>query len=208
MHFSEECTALVKRFEGCKLSSYKCPAGVWTIGYGHTGSVNGRPIVSGMTITQAVADSLLKTDLTRFENHVKTYDAKYHWNQNEFDALVSFAFNVGSITQLTANGTRTKAQIALKIPSYNKAAGTVLPGLTKRRQAERELFVKPVKSKEPMKAGEDEMVEESKVIVNGKEIKVSRILKDGTNFVKIRDIATALNMNISSNGNIAVLTSK
>ncbi len=73
------------------------------------------------------------------------FDSKYHWNQNEFDALVSFAFNVGSINQLTANKTRTKAQIAQAMLSYNKANGKVLAGLTKRRQAERELFLTPTK---------------------------------------------------------------
>lgn len=125
---------LIKQHEGCRLTAYRCPAGVWTIGYGHTGS----DVKQGMVITQAEADRLLQQDLERFEKNVMKFNNKYHWTQNEFDALVSFAFNIGSIDQLTANGTRTKAQIAQAMLLYNKAAGKVLPGLTKRRQAERQ----------------------------------------------------------------------
>ena len=132
---------LIKSFEGCRLTAYKCPAGVWTIGYGHTGGVR-----SGQKITQAKADAYLKADLAKFEKHVMSYNKKYNWNQNEFDALVSFAYNIGSITQLTANGTRTKKQISEKILAYDKAAGKTLAGLTRRRQAEKVLFDKPVTS--------------------------------------------------------------
>ncbi|MCM1089136.1 MAG: lysozyme, partial [Muribaculaceae bacterium] len=76
---------LIKKFEGCRLTAYKCPAGIWTIGYGHTGGVQ-----TGQTITQAQADDLLKKDLAKFEANVNKY-SKYGWRQNEFDALVSFA---------------------------------------------------------------------------------------------------------------------
>ena len=138
---------LVKSFEGCQLKAYKCPAGVWTIGYGHTGSVNGKAIGEGMKITQAKADSLLKADMSAFEKKVEKYNSKYHFNENQFSALVSFAFNVGSIDQLTAHGTRTIKQISEKILLYNKAAGRTLNGLTRRRKAEQELFNKAVKAK-------------------------------------------------------------
>lgn len=127
---------LIKRYEGCKLNAYKCPAGVWTIGYGHTSGVT-----QGMTITQAQADAYLTADVAKFETNVNKYYDKYKWNQNEFDALVSFAFNIGNIDQLTANGTRERSVIAEKLLLYNKAAGQVLSGLTKRRAAERELFL-------------------------------------------------------------------
>lgn len=133
---------LIKGFEGCRLESYKCPAGVWTIGYGHTGNVK-----SGQKITQAKADAYLKSDLARFEKHVMSYDKKYNWTQNEFDALVSFAYNVGNITRLTNGGKRTKKQISERITFYNKANGKVLAGLTRRRQAEKALFDKPVATK-------------------------------------------------------------
>lgn len=127
---------LIKRYEGCKLNAYKCPAGVWTIGYGHTSGVT-----QGMTITQAQADAYLTADVAKFETNVNKYYDKYKWNQNEFDALVSFAFNIGNIDQLTANGTRERSVIAEKLLLYNKAAGKVLSGLTKRREEERKLFL-------------------------------------------------------------------
>ena len=93
-----------------------------------------------MKITKEKATELLKKDLEKFEKHVMKYDSKYNFNQNQFDALVSFAFNVGNIDQLTANGTRTIAQISAKIPAYNKAGGKTLPGLVKRRAKEKALF--------------------------------------------------------------------
>jgi len=144
---------LIKQFEGCRLTAYKCPAGVWTVGYGHTAGVE-----AGHTITQAEADRLLVADMEKYEKKVNKYSDKYKWNQNEFDALVSFAFNVGSIDQLTANGTRSRAVIADKMLLYNKGGGRVLSGLTKRRKAEQELFLKgsstaPVGTRATVKCG-------------------------------------------------------
>lgn len=127
---------LIKRYEGCRLEAYKCPAGVWTIGYGHTGDVQPR-----QKITQAQAEAILIADLEKFEKKVNVFYNRYRWTQNEFDALVSFAFNIGSIDQLTAGGTRSRDVIAEKFLLYNKAAGKVLAGLTKRREAERLLFL-------------------------------------------------------------------
>ena len=127
---------LIKQFEGCQLTAYKCPAGVWTIGYGHTQGVQ-----PGQTITQAQAEQMLTSDLGKYESNVNKYQDKYKWSQNEFDALVSFAYNIGGIDQLTAGGTRTRQQIADKMLLYNKANGKALAGLTRRRQAERELFM-------------------------------------------------------------------
>ena len=196
MQTSQKGIELIKQYEGCRLAAYKCPAGVWTIGYGHTGA----DVKQGQVITQARAEQLLKTDLAKFERHVMLFNSKYHWTQNEFDALVSFAFNVGSINQLTANKSRTKIQIASAMWLYNKAGGKVLPGLTKRRQAERELFLR--------KEVEKEMVENSKVIVNGKEVPVRRILKDGVNYIAVRDVGNALDYHVSAKGNIPVLTKK
>ena len=139
MRTSQNGINLIKKFEGCRLTAYKCAAGVPTIGYGHTAGVK-----MGQAITQAQAEGFLKDDLIKYEKNVEKYDSKYHWNQNEFDALVSFAFNIGSIDQLTANGTRDRKAIAGKMPQYNKAAGKALDGLTERRAAERGLFIKPV----------------------------------------------------------------
>lgn len=135
MRISENGINLIKRFEGCRLEAYQDSVGVWTIGYGST-----KGVYKGMKITEKQAEELLRKDLVNAELAVQKYDSKYHWTQNEYDALVSFAFNIGSINQLTAKGTRTKAQISAKIPEYRKAGGKVLQGLVERRIVEKELF--------------------------------------------------------------------
>ena len=139
MRISENGLNLIKKFEGCRLEAYRDPAGVLTIGYGHTHGVQ-----EGMRITQETADEYLRDDCAAAEKNVNGFDAKYHWNQNQFDALVSFAFNLGSINQLTANGTRSIAEISAKIPEYCHAGGKKLSGLVRRRAAEKELFDTPV----------------------------------------------------------------
>lgn len=136
MNISQKGIDLIKKYEGCRLRAYKCPAGIWTIGYGHTNGVK-----SGMVITMAQAEEYLKQDIQKYESHVMGYDARYHWTQNEFDALVSFAYNVGNIIGLTSYGTRSKGQILEKMGLYVKAKGTTLPGLIKRRQEEQHMFM-------------------------------------------------------------------
>ncbi len=195
---------LIKQHEGCYLAAYKCPAGVWTIGYGHTGS----DVKQGLTITQAKAEQLLRQDLAKFERHVMLFDSKYHWNQNEFDALVSFAFNVGSINQLTANKTRTKAQIAQAMLSYNKANGKVLAGLTKRRQAERELFLTPTKEEADKVDITQSEVQKLLVIVDGKQLQIDGIFNAGSNYVSIRQLAQAMGAKVSNQGSVPVITTK
>lgn len=130
---------LIKQFEGLRLTAYRCPAGKWTIGYGHTKGVK-----KGMYISEAVATHFLIQDVQRVEPTINSYDGIYHWTQNEFDALASFAFNcgIGNLKKLIKYGQRTKSQIADAILLYNKANGRVLRGLVRRRNAERELFVK------------------------------------------------------------------
>jgi lysozyme len=137
MKTSSEGVSLIKSFEGCRLRAYKCPAGIWTIGYGHTDGVK-----EGDTITQETADDYLRNDLAKYEKAVLKYDGIYHFNQNQFDTLVSFTYNcgVGNLKNLTQNGKRTLAQISAKLPLYNKAGGVVLKGLQRRRAAEKELF--------------------------------------------------------------------
>ena len=134
--------ALIKRFEGCRLTAYKCSAGVWTIGYGHTSGVH-----SGQVITQAQADALLRQDLEKFERYVNStayVPITAQLNDNQFAALVSFAFNCGQgkLKRLCAG--RNTAQIAAAMPQYCKAAGRKLPGLVQRRAAEVALFNTPV----------------------------------------------------------------
>ena len=206
MKISQNGINLVKRFEGCRLTAYKPVAAekYWTIGYGHYGP----DVQKGQKITQGKAEQLLKSDLVRYENNVMKFNAKYHWNQNEFDALVSFAYNTGSINNLVKNGKRSRAEIAEKILEYNKGAdGEELAGLKKRRQAEQELFLRPVAAVKVEKE-DDEMVEKSKIIVNGKEVPVKRILKDGTNFIAVRDVGDALGYAVSNKGNVPILTKR
>ena len=127
---------LIKKYEGCRLTSYICPAGVLTLGYGHTG----KDVKPNQTITKKKAINLLKKDLARFERHVQSYNYIYEWTDNEFSALVSFTYNIGNIDQLTAYGKRTRSQIRTAMLKYVKANGKTLTGLVKRRKAELKLF--------------------------------------------------------------------
>lgn len=132
---------LIKEFEGLELKAYKDSVGVVTIGYGSTG-----PHVSmGMTITKEQAEQLLKKDLERFEKGVPTL-VKVPLNQNQFDALVSFSFNLGlgnlkSSTLLKKLNAKDYQGAANEILRWNRAGGKVLNGLTRRRIAERDLFL-------------------------------------------------------------------
>ena len=143
MKISEKGLELIKSFEGLRLTSYKAVSSekYYTIGYGHYGS----DVRKDMTITESQAEELLKKDVEKFENKVNKY-SNYNFNQNQFDALVSFAYNIGNIDQLTAKGTRTIEQISSHISLYVKAGGKTLAGLVKRREKEKELFDTPVES--------------------------------------------------------------
>ena len=138
MKTSQRGINLIKQFEGVRLTAYKCPAGVYTIGYGHT-----RGVQRGMRITEEEASAFLAADLRNSEKAVERYDSVYHWNQNEFDALVSFTFNCGAtnLRALLRNGRRNRSQIAATLPLYRKAGGKVLKGLERRRAAEKALFL-------------------------------------------------------------------
>ena len=138
MKTSQRGINFIKQFEGVRLTAYKCPAGVYTIGYGHT-----RGVTRGMKITEEEASAFLAADLRNSEKAVERYDSIYHWNQNEFDALVSFTFNCGAanLRSLLRNGRRNRSQIAATLPLYRKAGGKVLKGLERRRAAEKALFL-------------------------------------------------------------------
>lgn len=138
MNTSQHGINLIKKFEGLRLTAYRCPAGVYTIGYGHTKGVK-----RGMQITEEQASAYLLSDLRSSEKALERYDTIYHWNQNEFDALVSFTFNCGAanLRTLLRNGQRSRSQIAATLPLYRKAGGKVLKGLERRRAAEKALFL-------------------------------------------------------------------
>ena len=153
MKISNKCIVLVKEFEGCHLEAYQDEVGVWTIGYGITNSdksITKTTIKKGLKITKETAEEWLRECLNkRYAPLISKYDIRYNWNQNEFDALVSFAYNIGSIDGLTANGSRSKSVISNKLLEYNKAGGKVYAGLTRRRKAERDLFLTPVSKPKP-----------------------------------------------------------
>ena len=139
MKASVQALSIIKNFEGLQLKSYKPVQSEkkYTIGYGHYG------VKSGLTITINEAEDFLLQDVKQAEKHVNKYDKIYHFTQNQYDALVSFAFNLGKLDQLTDFGTRTIDEIAEAIPKYNKAGGVVVSGLVKRRRVERMIFLSP-----------------------------------------------------------------
>lgn len=154
MKINEAGLKLIKKWEGLYLKAYTDCVGVWTIGYGITDadkSITGTKIYRGLRISRATADKWLEESLNKkYCPKVEKYQSKYNFNENQFAALVSFAFNVGSIDGLTANGTRSIAQIKNMIMKYNKAGGRTIKGLTDRRRDELALFNKPVASPDRM----------------------------------------------------------
>lgn len=145
---SEKGIRLIKQFEGCRLTAYPDPGtggDPWTIGYGWTHPIDGKPVKPGMTIDQETADRLLKTGLVSYENDVLKL-VKVKLTQGQFDALVSFAYNVGSRSLSTStllkklNGGDVNGA-ADEFPRWNKAGGKVMSGLTRRREAERAMFL-------------------------------------------------------------------
>jgi lysozyme len=145
MKISQAGIDLIRRFEGCKLKPYLCPAGYWTVGYGHVIG-NGKTKPEKQLYTQEEVNELLRTDLVRFEQGVLRY-CPVHLTQFEFDSLVSFSFNLGlgvlQRSTLRRKILRQDRQAAAKeILKYNKAGGQVLKGLTRRREAEYRMFTK------------------------------------------------------------------
>jgi lysozyme len=144
MKINEQGLNLIKEFEGCYLDAYICPAGVPTVGYGHTDSAK-----MGQRITHTEADRLLKEDLAYFERSISEWaqSSFVALNSNEFSACVSLAFNIGVSAFLSSTVARKlregdKAAAANAFLMWNKANGVVLPGLERRRASERDLFLK------------------------------------------------------------------
>jgi len=132
---------LIKHFEGCRLEAYLCPGNVWTIGYGHT-----QGVMKGMKISEVRAEEMLRSDLLRYERAVGKHVIIPLW-QCEIDALVSFVFNVGvrafkNSTLLKHLNRGQRHLAAEEFQRWNKAGGVVLEGLVKRRQAEKQLFMR------------------------------------------------------------------
>ena len=139
MKCSKEGLALIKKFEGCRLESYRCSANVLTIGYGHTGGV-----LETDVITQDDADKLLEEDIAKFEKYVDD-NVTVELNQSQFDALVAWTFNLGvgnlrQSTMLRKLNEGDYQSVPSEMNRWNKAGGKTLDGLIRRRKAEGLLF--------------------------------------------------------------------
>jgi len=139
MRTSDEGVALIQHFEGCRLEAYLCPASVWTIGYGHTFRVR-----EGDVIDQEAAEALLIEDLEEFEGHVSRL-VEIPLTQHQFDALVSWTFNLGpgnleESTLLNRINFGPLSDVPFQIQRWTRAGGKVLEGLVKRRAAEAALW--------------------------------------------------------------------
>lgn len=136
---------LVREFEGCKLKAYKCPAGIWTIGYGNTQYENGKAVKEGEVITLERAEQLLEVILIKFVQQVGEL-VKSKINQNQKDALTDFAYNcgVGNLRSSTllkkVNADPNDKTIRTEFEKWTRANGKVLNGLVKRRNAEANLY--------------------------------------------------------------------
>ena len=148
MQISNNGIALIKRFEGCRLTAYPDPGtggDPWTIGFGWTGKVDSKPITPEMKTDDATADRLLRTGVVSFDQAVSKM-LKVSVTQNQYDALVSLAYNIGTralststlMKKLNAGDVKGAADEFLR---WNKSGGKVMAGLTNRRKAERELFL-------------------------------------------------------------------
>ena len=145
MQISKNGIELIKRFEGLRLKAYQDSVGVWTIGYGWTQPVDGKKIGPGMQIDQATADRLLKCGVVQYEQGVNQL-VKVKITQGQFDALVSFAYNLGlrslsTSTLLQKLNDGDKQGAADQFGRWVNAGGKRLDGLVARRAAEREMFL-------------------------------------------------------------------
>ena len=143
MNVSQKCVDLIKHFEGFEDTAYLCPANVWTIGYGRT-----RNVKEGDRITEPQAERDLLEELEEFKHQV-LHSVKVELTQNELDALTSWTYNLGvgnlnSSTLLKKLNAGSKDEVPAEMLRCNKAGGEVLAGLTKRREAEAELWAKEV----------------------------------------------------------------
>jgi lysozyme len=147
MKINAEGYALIKKFEGCRLKAYKCPANVWTIGFGNTFYENGDKVKEGDVITQQRADELAKFIIDQFAVSITPFILK-PLNENQFSACVSLAYNIGtggfkrSSVFKKLNVNPLDPTIANSFRLWNKGGGKILAGLVKRREAEIQLYFK------------------------------------------------------------------
>lgn len=140
MHISAEGLSLIKKFEGCELKAYRCAANVLTIGYGTI-----KNVTEGMEITQEEAETLLQEEMHEYEGYINDM-VKVPLEQHQFDAMVSWVFNLGSgnlssSTLLKKLNNSEYDEVPAQIRRWNKAGGKVLDGLIRRREAEAKMFM-------------------------------------------------------------------
>ena len=145
MHISQRGIDLIKQFESLRLKAYQCSAGRWTIGYGATRDEHGSLIKPGATITQAEAEGLLQKDIDDVERNVNRL-VTVEVTQSQFDALMSFAYNVGwpafgSSTLLKLINARDFLSASKQFARWNRVGGKRSEGLANRREIERQIFV-------------------------------------------------------------------
>ena len=148
MKINETGLDLIAQFEGCRLTAYRCPGNVLTIGYGHTSAAGAPRVFEGMTITEDRARLILENDVEAFSEAVAALVTR-PINENQFAAFVSLAFNIGvgafkKSTALRKFNAGDVAGAADAITLFNKSGGKVLRGLVRRREVERQLFNTPV----------------------------------------------------------------
>lgn len=142
MELSQEIKNMIKTWEGCKLTAYRCPAGVLTIGYGHTGP----DVTPGKRITQAEADALFERDIKRFAATVEPVFAGVRLLERQFDALVSLSYNIGSLqkkaptlvsmVRANQNNPAIRAEFMKHVNARVNGVLKPLAGLVRRRTAE------------------------------------------------------------------------
>ena len=182
MKTSQKGIDLIKKFEGVRLTAYKPvkTEKLWTIGYGHYG------VDKNLKITQQQAEAFLKEDLEKFEGCVNKLNRGF--NQNEFDALISFCYNCGQGNLQSLCKNRSKSQIANALLKYNKAGGKELAGLTKRRLAEKELFLTPINEQPKEKVNKKDTTKDKNDLPYKVKTKTCINIRTGagTNYPKIR----------------------
>lgn len=154
MNINPQTRSLIRRFEGCRLRAYQCSAKKWTIGWGNTFYEDGSSVKQGDVITQERADRLFVILLDQFAAQLRPLITA-RVNDNQFGALLSFAYNAGvgafrnSTLRRLVNANPSNAAIRQEFAKWNKAGGQVLAGLTRRRTAEADLYFTPIIGNNP-----------------------------------------------------------
>jgi len=196
MKTSDHGIAFIKRWEGVKLKAYLCPANVWTIGVGHTAAMGEPKPVSGMKITEAEADAILRRDLGSIERDVEKA-VTVRLNQRQFDTLVSFVFNVGigafrKSTLLKKLNASRYDEVPSELMKWTRAGGRVVQGLVNRRKAEADLWRGAPTDQKP-EADMPQRVDQPRKITQSKEGNAALLAGGAASITAASDVARQLN---------------